>query len=211
MPSPIDPAPGRSPPLPGSLRAAAAALLLATVFLSGCEERRADARLAALQAGLASAQAGFAVLSPSAPGPSPPAIARGAAPGFRPTALHSPPVGAVAGGPPGIRPAAASALLGAGPDALRRWFGDPDLRRREGDAEVLLFLGPGCALDVVLYAEGGAARVAHAAARADGAAAVTEADCLRGIGRGEGDGGGGDRPGWGEVGRAASAGHTAKR
>jgi hypothetical protein len=78
-------------------------------------------------------------------------------------------------------PLAASELLGAGPEALRRWFGDPDLRRAEGDAEVLLFLGSGCALDLVLYAEGGAKRVAHAAARADGPAAVTEADCLRGI------------------------------
>jgi hypothetical protein len=90
---------------------------------------------------------------------------------------------------------------------LRRWFGEPDLRRPEGDAEVRLYLGPGCALDVVLYPEvgggrrgGGGMRVSHAAARADGAAAVTEADCLRGLG------GGGDG-----AGRAAAAGQIGRR
>ena len=104
------------------------------------------------------------------------------------------------------RPHSASGLLGAGPEALRRWFGEPDLRRPEGGAEVRLYLGPGCALDVVLYADragGGGPRVAHAVARAEGAAPVTEAECLRGIGGQGGHGGG--------AGRAAAAGHSGRR
>jgi hypothetical protein len=177
---------------------AAVAVLLAVLIPAACGERRDGARLAALEAGIASARASLAALSAGAPAAPPPA----GAPSFRPVGTASIAV-AAAPSSAGARPLAASGLVGAGPDALRRWFGDPDLRRREGDAaEVLLFLGPGCALDVVLYAEaaggGGAMRVAHAAARADGAAAVTEADCLRGVG------GGG-------VGRAAAAGHSARR
>ena len=158
-----------------------------------CGQRRDEARLMALESGLASAQASLAALSPGAPSAAPSPLSAGAAP-VRPVGTVFPPAGA--------RPLAASDLLGAGPDALRRWFGDSDLRRPEGDAEVRLYLGPGCALDVVLYAEaaGGGMRVAHAAARAEGAAAVTEADCLRGLG-----GGGGG------AGRAAAAGHSGGR
>jgi hypothetical protein len=154
-----------------------------------CGERREQARLAALEAGIASAQASLSALSVAAPLP--------AAPPFQPVGVA--PIAAVAPAPAGSRPLAASGLLGAGPDGLRRWFDDPDLRQPEGDAEVRLYLGPGCALDVVLYADGGGGgmRVSHAAARADGAAAVTEAECLRGIGGG--------------AGRAAAAGHGGGR
>lgn len=171
----------------------AAAAFLAAVVPVACGQRRQEARFAELEAGIASAQASLAALSTAAPSAPPPV---GAA-SFRPAAAVFSSTEA--------RPGAASGLLGAGPDALRRWFGDPDLRRSEGGAEVRLYVGSGCALDVVLYpgaAGGGGMRVAHAAARADGAAAVTEADCLRGIGASGGGGG---------AGRAAAAGHSGGR
>ncbi|MDO9710320.1 hypothetical protein [Paracraurococcus lichenis] len=76
------------------------------------------------------------------------------------------------------RPTEAAQLLGAGPEALRRWLGEPSLRRAEGDAEVWLYAAEACALDLVLYPAGGGLRVAHAAARANGAAPRTEAACL---------------------------------
>lgn len=189
--------------LPGSFGggplAAAAALLLAAIVPAACGERHDRARLAALEAGIASAQASLAALSAAAPpsaAPFPPPSLGAAAS----TKTAGPAAEATARLPAGQKPDAAADLLGAGPDALLRWFGDPDLRRPEGDADVLLFLGSGCALDVVLYADAGGKRVAHAAARADGPAAVTEADCLRGIGGGRGG-----------VGRAVAAGHTAER
>jgi hypothetical protein len=157
--------------------------LLVLAAQGGCGERRDQARLAALESGIASARASLSALSAGFPAAS---AGIAAPPSFRPVGAliaTAPPSG---DGAP--RPRAASELLGADGEALRRWFGDPDLRRPEGGGEVRLYLGPGCALDVVLYASGGGMRVAHAVARADGAAAVTEADCLRGLG---GAGGGG--------------------
>lgn len=172
-------------------------LLAATTAPVACGESRDRARVAALEAGIASAQASLAAMSAGAPAaPSVSQASSGA-----PAPLRPAPAQVVARLPAGARPLAAAELLGAGPDALLRWFGEPDLRRAEGDAEVMLFLGPGCALDVVLYATaGGAKRVAHAGARADGPAAVTEAGCLRGIGDGRGG-----------VGGAVAAGHTPRR
>lgn len=171
-------------------RPALAASLVA--FLPGaCGQDREAARLAALEAGLASAQAGLSALSAtSAASPVAPGPAADLTP-YRPVAAATTAAArtAAAARTPlrtGGRPIAASELLGSGPGALDRWFGEPDLRRPEGDAEVRLYLGPGCALDLVLYAGAGGMRVAHAAARADGASAVTEADCLRGIGTGVG-------------------------
>ncbi|MFC7539955.1 hypothetical protein ACFQU2_11525 [Siccirubricoccus deserti] len=76
-------------------------------------------------------------------------------------------------------PRAAAQLLGVGPGELRRLLGEPTLRRAEGTAEVWLYAGGGCALDLILYpAARGGLRVAHAAARANGAEARTEAACL---------------------------------
>ena len=177
---------------------AAAALFAAAAVPVACGERREQARLAALEAGIASAQASLSALSAAAPSGPP---FSGGAPSFRPVGAAPAPAAAALPSAGPLPPPAASGLLGAGPDALRRWFGEPDLRRPEGGAEVRLYLGPGCALDVVLYAEaaggGGAPRVAHAVARAEGAAAVTEAECLRGIGGG--------------AGRAAPAGHSGRR
>lgn len=85
---------------------------------------------------------------------------------------------------PGTRPAAAAQLLGAGPDAVRRWLGEPSLRRAEGQAEIRLYAGGACALDLVLYPEHGGLRVAHATARASGTESRTEAACLRELGAG---------------------------
>ena len=203
---------------------AAAALLFAAAFPAACGARRDETRLAALEEGIASAQASLAALSAGAPSAAPGGVP-GLPPGpaaTSPTAPFAPPFPApsalappappalaaprsppaarfAAAGASGPVPTAAAELLGAAPEALLRWFGDPDLRRPEGDAEVMLFLGAGCALDVVLYAERGGRRVAHAAARADGPAAVTEADCLRRLG----DNGG--------AGRAMAGGHTPRR
>lgn len=182
-----------------------AALLPLVVLPVACGEGRDRARVAALEAGIASAQASLAAMSAgSLPGASVPRPASLAVPASaRPASARPLPKGMAARPPSGSGPLAAAELLGAGPDELVRWFGEPDLRRREGDAEIILFLGPGCALDVVLYAAAGgrgARRVEHAAARADGPAAVTEADCLRGIG------------GWrGGVGTAVAAGHSPPR
>jgi hypothetical protein len=197
-------------PLRGRFLAASALLLAAVVPVACGGGRRDGARLAALEAGIASAQASLATLSAAAPPPAPPWPSGGVPAAWTAGAGAATPVAFAAPAPAGSRPLAVSGLLGAGPDALLRWFGEPDLRRPEGGgAEVMLFLGPGCALDVVLYADtaarGGMRGVAHAAARAEGAAAVTEADCLRGIGAAEGAGGGG----W--AGRAAAAGHSGRR
>jgi hypothetical protein len=80
--------------------------------------------------------------------------------------------------PAAARPVVATQFLGLGPEALRRWLGEPAFRRREGTAEIWLYAGPACALDLILYAEGGRLRVSHAAARASGAEPRTEAHCL---------------------------------
>jgi hypothetical protein len=77
-------------------------------------------------------------------------------------------------------PRVASALLGASAEAVRATLGEPSLRRGEGPAEVWLYAGGGCQLDIVMYAvEGGGPRVAHVQARAGGLAQRTEASCLR--------------------------------
>ena len=100
------------------------------------------------------------------------------APGPHPIVAHHTVRHAAAGDPAGIRPSSAADLLGAGPETLRRWLGEPALRRPEGGAEVWLYAGPGCALDLILYPAGHGLAVAHAAARAQGAEQRTEATCL---------------------------------
>ena len=81
-------------------------------------------------------------------------------------------------------PAAAAQLLGARPETLRRWLGEPSLRRAEGTAEVWLYAGAACALDLIFYPEAGRLRVAHASARANGAEPRTEAHCLQDLAAG---------------------------
>lgn len=83
--------------------------------------------------------------------------------------------------PRGSAPVAASALLRRSGTELRAVLGEPALRRAEGVAEIWLYEAPRCRLDVILYREDGAMRVAHAEARAFGTQSQTEADCLADI------------------------------
>lgn len=87
------------------------------------------------------------------------------------------------------RPMVAAQLLGARPEMVRRWWGEPALRRIEGLAEIWRYDGPACALDLLLYPEPGGLRVAHAAARASGIEMRTEAACLGGLGQSQGQAG----------------------
>ncbi|WP_421989173.1 hypothetical protein [Roseococcus sp.] len=105
-----------------------------------------------------------------------------------PTARPSPPPHRVPGrvtGPaasaprPVPAPREASTLLGASPDTVRSALGEPLLRREEGPAEVWLYTGGGCQLDIVMYPSEAGPRVAHVQARAGGLAQRTEASCLR--------------------------------
>lgn len=75
------------------------------------------------------------------------------------------------------------ALVGQPAGSVRAMLGDPSLVRREGAAEVWLYDGRTCRLDVMLYPGrgGGEPRVAFAAARATGLAPVAEMACLRQI------------------------------
>ncbi|MEI6158269.1 MAG: hypothetical protein WCP77_00430 [Roseococcus sp.] len=75
----------------------------------------------------------------------------------------------------------AASLLGATPEAVRAALGEPLLRRAEGPAQIWLYTGGGCQLDIVLYAGDAGPRVAHIQARAGGLAQRTEASCLRDI------------------------------
>ncbi|WP_146422760.1 hypothetical protein [Humitalea rosea] len=83
----------------------------------------------------------------------------------------------------GLRPRETSGLIGAPPEVLVGWLGEPRLRRREDGAEIWLYQAPACHLDVVLYPEAGRLRVAYAAARATGTQRQTEAGCLRELGQ----------------------------
>jgi hypothetical protein len=137
-------------------------LLLLLLPVACAEEREALAMRAAIESG----QANLAVFGLPGPPPELPA-----------TAVPDP-GGAMAGAG---RPDRAAGLLGAPPEALRRWLGEPQLRRPEGRAEVWLYAGTGCALDLVLYPGEAGLRVAHAEARAMGAEPWTEAACLRAL------------------------------
>lgn len=152
-----------------------------------CAPPAPDQAAEALRAALASSHASLAVLacdgprreSPPQQGPPPCRTDRvEAEAGLRPAGF-TPPAAPL---PAGVPPATASELLGAGPEVLRRRLGEPALRRIEGTAEIWLYAGPACALDLVLYPERGGLRVAHAAARAAGAENRTEAECLRELG-----------------------------
>jgi len=78
-------------------------------------------------------------------------------------------------------PAQTSSLIGASPEAVRAALGEPLLRRSEGPAQVWLYSGGGCQVDIVLYPTDSGPRVAHVQARAGGLAQRTEASCLRDI------------------------------
>ncbi|WP_120007036.1 hypothetical protein [Teichococcus vastitatis] len=90
---------------------------------------------------------------------------------------------------PQATPGTVSQLLGQSPDALRRWLGEPRLRRREGAAQIWLYQTPFCHLDVVLDrddAPSSPLRVSYAAARSSGTDRQTEASCLQELQRGAG-------------------------
>ncbi len=57
-------------------------------------------------------------------------------------------------------------------------LGDPNFLRREAPAEVWQYYGPGCILDLFLYAAPGGERVAHAELRGRGEGQPAEASCL---------------------------------
>jgi hypothetical protein len=80
---------------------------------------------------------------------------------------------------PSPRPEASPGLIGATPEALRAALGEPMLRRSEGPAQIWLYAGGGCHLDIVLYAGEAGPRVAHIQARAGGIAQRSSAACLR--------------------------------
>ncbi|NMJ41238.1 hypothetical protein GWK16_08305 [Roseomonas sp. JC162] len=153
--------------------AARAALLLPFLVLA-CAEGPDEEAVAAMHQAFSTARASIAAVPPSAPSPAaappPPVVPN------LPVTQHAAPRLRGAGAP-----AAAAALLGARAEDMRRMLGEPSLRRPEGEAEIWLYEGADCRLDVVLYPERGAMVVAHAAARAQGGAAVTEAACLASI------------------------------
>ncbi|MFC7475296.1 hypothetical protein ACFQS7_13080 [Dankookia sp. GCM10030260] len=153
--------------------------LLLLLLPAGCAapgEREAVAMRAALESG----QASLAAVAPPASPAVPLVLVGGAARPLpqQPIPRHERPPTAARFDAAGTRPASAAELLGAGPETLRRWLGEPVLRRPEGGAEVWLYAGAGCALDVILYPAGHGLSVAHAAARAQGAEPRTEAACL---------------------------------
>ena len=144
-----------------------AAVLLPLLAL-GCAADRGEEAAEAMRQALASARGSLAVAG-GAPAP------RHEAPAATPQPLAV----AARGAAP---PMAAAALAGTRADQVRRVLGEPALRRPEGGAEIWLYEAPNCRLDVILYPEAGALVVAHASARAHGAAAgMTEADCLSAI------------------------------
>ena len=79
---------------------------------------------------------------------------------------------------PTPRPSAGSGFVGATPEALRAALGEPLLRRNEGPAQIWLYAGGGCQLDIVFYTGEAGPRVAHLQARAGGITQRSEASCL---------------------------------
>ncbi|TCZ58681.1 hypothetical protein [Roseicella aquatilis] len=142
------------------------------LLLAGCAAT-GDQKAAALRQAMESSQASLALFAPPGdPVPLPSAHTR--APPQR-AGLSA----AARRGGTGAPPGSAAELLQAGPETLRQRLGEPTLRRREGTAEVWLYTGEACALDLILYPAAGGLRVAHAAARASGTEPRTEAECLR--------------------------------
>jgi len=145
-------------------------ILLLPLLLPACAGGQ-DREVEAAQAALASHRASLQALG-AAPTPTRRAPASYRVPGR---------IAGLGGPAPRSLPAprVASALLGASPEAVRAELGEPMLRREEGPAEVWLYSGGGCQLDIVMYPSEAGPRVAHVQARAGGLAQRTEASCLR--------------------------------
>ena len=82
----------------------------------------------------------------------------------------------------GTPPASVASLRGQTGPAVRAALGEPVFRRAEGPAEIWLYSGQRCQLDLILYPAGREMLVAWAAARAAGTDRVTEEACLREVG-----------------------------
>ncbi|WP_260987549.1 hypothetical protein [Roseomonas gilardii] len=83
---------------------------------------------------------------------------------------------------PGTPPASVASLRGQTGPAVRAALGEPVFRRAEGPAEIWLYSGQRCQLDLILYPAEREMLVAWAAARAAGTDRVTEEACLREVG-----------------------------
>ncbi len=140
-------------------------LLLLTACPLGACANAAEQEALALRMALESGRASLAAAAPVQP--------------MAASFTTASPVGPETHPPTGNAPTLAHQLLGLEPESLRRRLGEPSLRRSEGTAEVWLYAGPACALDLVLYPAAGRLRVAHASARASGAEPRTEAHCLQ--------------------------------
>jgi hypothetical protein len=161
--------------------------LLLLLLPAGCAAA-GDREAVAMRAALENGQASLTAVTPSILPPAVVLVSTTAWPVLHPPGTHAlgpRPIVArhafrpgTAGDAAGTHPSSAADLLGAEPETLRRWLGEPALRRPEGGAEVWLYAGPGCALDLVLYPAEHGLSVAHAAARAQGAEQRTEAACL---------------------------------
>lgn len=156
-------------------RGLAVPVLAVALLLGGCAPDQEETT-AMFQQALASTQASLALAGGTRPA-SPAAAAQP-----RPADLQ-PAWAPGAARPRGENPpATAAALVGVTADQLRRMLGEPAIRRPEGAAEVWLYEAPTCRLDVILYAEGSALVVGHAAARALGSTeSLTEQACLAAV------------------------------
>jgi len=144
--------------------------LLLLLLTGACAAEREAPAVAALGAALDSGRASLSLPRPEAAPATPPA------PPAQPARLSlvaTPRQGA----------GELAALLGTAPDALRRQLGPPALLRREGSAEIWLYAGQDCFVDLILYPLRDGLRVAHASARAEGTTRVTEAACLNSLGQ----------------------------
>jgi hypothetical protein len=158
---------------PGAMPRRSALPLLLACLLAACAQDPVLDRQAVLDEVLANYRANLAGIRPLS---APPAESEA-----RPAAAAMPPLTGL--------PTQAAQLLGQPPATLRRLLGEPRLRRREGDAEIWLYQGPFCHLDVMLYGDPGrpagtaaapaSLRVTYATARAAGAERRTEAACLQ--------------------------------
>lgn len=97
--------------------------------------------------------------------------ALGTTPKEAPTPDGLPPaIGDQADNPAGLRGLAAGDVVAK--------LGDPSFRRREAPAEVWQYFGPGCVLDLFLYEDKGAQRVAHVELRSRNLTPSAQAACL---------------------------------
>ena len=80
-------------------------------------------------------------------------------------------------------PLRAESLLGLDGAELVQTLGKPNAFRREQPAEIWQYSNDGCVLDVVLYQDGGPARVVYLEARSREADALPVERCLARLGR----------------------------